>query len=406
MGKLIRDCNLAFSNLSHTNRDTPLIVHVINRFGTNGGAENQLYQNLEHFDHSLLQHAVAHIYGEVSDELSHVPRASLCAEDSGIGRLRIAWRTARLLRALRPDLVHATLAEAALGARLVGLFSRVPVVESLVNISHERVRVVDNPRVTRVKLAGHALLDRVTMRGVHAFQAISRGVGESWSRVVGIDAKRIHYIPRGVHLPVQPAPVDRAAIKRRIEVAANDPLIVNMGRHEAQKGQLYLIEAMSRILASFPTARLVILGRTGNLTTALQQRIDDLGLTSHVIMPGIRDDVQEILSAADVFAFPSLFEGLGVSLLEAMAAGKPVVVTNAVSFDEIIEDRRNGLMVPPQNPEALASAIVELLSDPELAARLAETARADAARSYRIADVASQLEQLYQNILGIHSVVH
>ena len=351
-----------------------LVLHVIDSLGTVGGAEQQLVANLRRFTDPRLRHALAVVYedtgGTRSGEVPESVPIHLLYQGGArpSGRWDLVRTFDQAVAEIRPHLIHGSLANAGLAARLVGARRRIPVVESLVNISHEPVRVTDNPGVTRLKLEGHRLLDRVTMRTVTRFQALTPAVAESWQRVVGLRSDRIEVIPRGIDLAELDAGGSRAEARQSVlselGLTEDDFLVVAVGRVEPQKGHRYLIEAMPDILGQVPDAVLLVAGRPGASSTMVDGLIDQLGLADRVKLLGRRSDVPRLLGAADVFVFPSLFEGLGVSLLQAMGRALPVVTTDRRPMSDVVEDGITGVLVPTENPAAIATAVARLFNDP------------------------------------------
>lgn len=379
------------------------ILHVINRFGTSGGAENQLFTNLRMFSNPGLEHEVAYIFRrDQSDPLPGIPKHGLFPIGATPGRLQIVRALDAFVEDHRPDLIHCSLADAALASRVVGRRRRIPVIESLVNISHDPVRTVDNPSVNALKLAGHRLLDRMTMRSVVRFHALTNAVARSWQENVGIRAERMIVIPRGIDLDrFGVGSTDPVVTRRSIGVDADAPMLLNVARQEPQKGQRYLLEAIPEIAAHHPDLVAVFAGRDGNSTSQLQGIVERLGLNRHVRFLGVRDDIPDLLAAADVFVFPSLFEGLGVSLLEAMAANAAVcAVSDAPPFDEIIDPGTTGAMFRAADSHDLAATVVGLLDDPESRQKMVTAARREIEHDYRIEDVTKRLEDLYLDVLG------
>lgn len=380
------------------------VLHVINRFGTSGGAENQLYTNLRMFDHPDLSHEVAYIFRkDETDPLPDVTKHGLFPIGASPGRWEIIRALDSLVSGRRPDLIHCSLAEAALASRIVGWRRGIPVVESLVNISHDPVRTVDNPSVNRAKLAVHRALDRITMKPVARFHALTQAVARSWQSNVGIDPERLLVIPRGIDLDrFGRDTVDRAAVRASIGVDGSAPMLLNVARQEPQKGQRYLLEALPAIAARHPDVVAVFAGRDGNSSRQLRDLVERSSLERHVRFLGVRDDVPQLLAAADVFVFPSLFEGLGVSLLEAMAAQAAVcAVSDAPPFDEIIDPGRTGVMFRAADASDLADAVTGLLDDADTREKLAAAARQEIEANYRIEDVTRRLEQMYLDVLGM-----
>ena len=148
------------------------------------------------------------------------------------------------------------------------------------------------------------------------------------------------------------------------------PLVGNVAALVPHKGQRYLIEAAHLVVQQVPDARFVILGE-GELRDHLEKQIHEHHLEKHVLLPGFRTDVLGCIRSFDLFVMSSVTEGLGTSLLDAMAASRPIVATTAGGIPEIVEDGVNGLLVPPRDAHALAAAIVRALREPTLRDRLA-----------------------------------
>lgn len=211
----------------------------------------------------------------------------------------------------------------------------------------------------------------------------------TWVRAVSAN-KRVVCIPNAVTLP-------RAQAARRDEA-----LIAFVGRCEESKGILDLLEALAEVRVSIPQARLECAGDGDR--EALGDRADTLGIGEAVnalgwVGPAQRD---ALLARAGIFALPSHAEGLPMALLEAMAAGCPVVAAACGGIPDLVADGVNGLLVPPGDVEALAQALHRLLVDRGLAARLGREARATIARRYTSEAALERLEQLYSG-LGVRS---
>lgn len=177
---------------------------------------------------------------------------------------------------------------------------------------------------------------------------------------------RGHVVPLGIDL-------DRfGSAKPALRQEAS--LVGHVARLAEQKGQRYLLEAAALVVARRPDTRFVLVG-DGELRDELEAQARSLGLGDHVQFTGARADVPELLASFDVFAFPSLFEGFCVAVIEAQAAGVPVVATPVGGIRETVVHGETGLLVPPRDPAALAEAIVRLLDSPDEARRLAGEAR-------------------------------
>jgi glycosyltransferase involved in cell wall biosynthesis len=191
----------------------------------------------------------------------------------------------------------------------------------------------------------------------------------------GIDAAKIEVIGSAVELEKFKPPRDRAKFRCEIGVGDEAPIIGNVGMIRPDKGQLELVKAAPIVLEKCPDARFVIVGQgTGILKRGINVRnaIDRAGLADKIIMAGYRWDTPDVYAACDMIVIASLrTEASPIVLREAFASGRPVIATKVGDIPEIVHDRENGLLIEPGNTQALASAILEFISNPELAARCA-----------------------------------
>lgn len=175
------------------------------------------------------------------------------------------------------------------------------------------------------------------------------------------------------------------------------PIVGTVGRLVERKGHYDLLEAWPQVLASHPSAQLLIVG-DGPEHEALRQRSTELGCSDSVVLPGRRKDIPDILDAVDVFIYPSHYEGLPGALLEAMAAGLPIVTTPVDGCAELVHDGEHGLHVPPKDPTKLAGAISRYLSNDELSKRMGKAAETRASESFAVESMVSQFQELYSNL--------
>jgi glycosyltransferase involved in cell wall biosynthesis len=191
----------------------------------------------------------------------------------------------------------------------------------------------------------------------------------------GVDPAKIQVIGSAVDLQRFKPPRDRNKFRREIGVANDTPLIGNVGMIRPDKGQLELVKAALLVLEKRPDTRFVIVGQgTGILKRGINVRnaIDRAGLTDKILMAGYRWDTPDIYAACDMIVIASLrTEASPIVLREAFASGRPVIATKVGDIPEIVQHRQNGLLVEPADTEALASAILEFITDPELAANCA-----------------------------------
>jgi glycosyltransferase involved in cell wall biosynthesis len=288
------------------------------------------------------------------------------------GRVERIKALREILREGPADLLHTSLVESSLVGRIAAMKTGVPVLTSLVNQAYTAERRSD-PHVHRWAVSGVRAVDRVTARHMTShFHAITHAVKRWAVESLRISAERITVVERGrePRRLGEPGPERRAAARDQLGVARDAEVIVAVGRQEFQKGHRFLVEAMPSVVRSRPAAVLLLAGREGAETAHLRGLVARLGLQQTVHFLGFRSDLPEVLAASDVFAFPSLWEGLGGAVIEAMALGLPIVATDLEPVREVVEDDRCALLVPTRAPDELAEAIARLLGDPGLGAAL------------------------------------
>jgi glycosyltransferase involved in cell wall biosynthesis len=269
--------------------------------------------------------------------------------------LAAAWRLSRVIKRLQPDIVHAHdphgVAMAALALSMGAPPRRPPLVAA---------RRVD------FHLARNAL-SRWKYRQVDCFICASDAI----RRMVvgdGVPEARTITVHEGIDLErVAAAPA--AELHKDLWLPHQAPIVGNVAALVPHKGQRYLIEAATEVIRHQPDARFVIAGE-GALRKTLEDQIRHRHLVKHVILAGFRNDVLSVHKAFDIFVMSSITEGLGTSLLDAMASGRPVVATKAGGIPEIVADGETGILVPPRDHGALAAAILRLLADPDLRQRM------------------------------------
>lgn len=231
----------------------------------------------------------------------------------------------------------------------------------------------------------------VTVSHYHRDWALRLGIGTSNSVVAipnGIDGSRVQTIR------------SRDTVRSDWGIRENEFILLTPGRLAEQKGIEYLLRALPALDdAILCNIRCVIAG-TGPLEERLRQLTSDLGLNNYVRFVGFQRDIGSILNAADLVVLPSLWEGLSIAVLEAMAAGRPIITTNIGSNSELLTSEKDALLVPPKDPKALAKAITTLVSDRALAARLAESASEKFSRNYTVEVMTENYRRLYLDILG------
>lgn len=297
--------------------------------------------------------------------------------------LGAAWRLARLIRQVRPDIVHAHDPHGVAMAALALSMSTQPVKPPLV-----ASRRVD------FHMRGNTL-SRWKYRQVDCFicasEAIRRMVVED-----GIPAERTVTVHEGIDLArVRAAPPARP--HEDFWLPHDAPIVGNVAALVPHKGQRYLIEAAATVVQRVPDARFVIAGE-GELRAALERQIKERHLEKHVLLAGFRPDVLSLHKSFDIFVLSSTTEGLGTSLLDAMACAKPIVATRAGGIPEVVEDGVTGLLVPPKDADALARALVTLLKDADLRQKLGAAGLARVRDRYTAERMVQDTLRVYQRV--------
>jgi glycosyltransferase involved in cell wall biosynthesis len=385
------------------------ILHVLEDLDT-GGAEQQLMAFLSRSDREYFHHEICVLTeaGRLATSLQTlgIPIHVLRVERNW-DLIRAVARLRSLVRHVAPDLIHAVLYRPGVVGRTVGRLCSVPVVTSLVNTAYEPEWKLDNPHLSWWKVSLVQGVDTMTSRWGAMFVALTEAVKRSAVRRLAIPENKIQVIPRGFAFEdgTVPPAASVAALRAALDCTNTYPVLLNVARLVPQKGQHHLIKAMAQVRQVFPQARLIIAGE-GWLRGDLEALIRAHGLESCVRLLGDRADVPALLAFADIFIFPSLFEGFGVSLMEAMGSGKPCIASDIDVLREVTDNGTKALLVPSQSPEALTEAILRLAKDRALAGRLGAEAMEWTRRQYDVRQCVKALEGLYETLIPQHARAH
>jgi glycosyltransferase involved in cell wall biosynthesis len=198
---------------------------------------------------------------------------------------------------------------------------------------------------------------------------------------------------------------DRANLAHQFGLDSRRPIIGLVGRLSEEKGHQVLLSAVPRVLRYFPLTQFLFVG-DGPLRRALEQQIEQVGLTSSVRLVGFVDNVRKAMCLSDLMVQPSLSESLPLSILEAMAQGKAVVATDVGSIREAVVAGETGLLVPPQDPEALAEAMIAMLGDPSRRIAMGEHGAQLVQDRFSMATRVSQVQQVYQRVFDQRHFPH
>jgi glycosyltransferase involved in cell wall biosynthesis len=358
------------------------IIHIITSLNF-GGAERLLLDLARHLDKERFEVKVATVVGggllQSEFEKAGVP-VKIFEKKSKIG-LGVIWRIAKYLRAERPDIVHTHLFGGDTWGRLAAILARVPVI-----ISTEHNTNFDEGGVKRMV---KKLLSWKTKRIV----AVSEAVRNYSVTIDHLRPQKLLVIPNGIETEKFAAVVSKKF--------GNPPIIGVVGRLEEQKGHKYLFEALN-LIKTIPWILWVV--GDGSLKNELEQLAKDLSLRERIIFLGARRNVAEILSQIDIFVLPSLWEGLGLAVLEAAAAGKPIVASHVGGIPGIIEDGVTGLLVPPKNVKNLADGLEHVLLGEGEAQKMGERAREVVREKFDIHRMVAAYEKLYEELASARLV--
>ena len=296
---------------------------------------------------------------------------------------RVALRLRKLWGETRPDLVHTHLFHAGIVGRLVAHWMGI------------RPVVVHQHGAERARSNLRTWADRVTSGWVSCYVVTCQAVADILALRERVKSSRIKIIYNGLEIQN----VSEIKLPADWPVLSGIPVIGSVGRLSLEKGQEILIQAMAILNKNGIKAHLVLLGE-GQARTTIENQVNDLGLSEQVHLLGARRDIPAWLSHFQVFILPSHWEGISMALLEAMAAGVPVIATRVGGTPEVIRDHESGILVPPGEPAALADALQQLLTDPDLRHRLSEGARHRVREHFSIDRTVLQIDQLYKGLLN------
>lgn len=364
-----------------------------------GGAEQALLSLLRGLDRTRWRPLLFH-HGEpglaplleaarqLDVELYTVPRLPLGKE----GAL-LTHHFVRQLHAVRPVVFHAHLVWplACKYGLVSAILARVPAIVATTHL------FVELPYTLATRLQ-----QRLLAYGIGRYIAVSHGVATRFQQTFQIPPHKFAVIHNAVAIPScgrqRQQSLQPAGATATVQAADKPPIILTLARLDQQKGHQYLLQAAALV----PEA-LFLLAGDGPERANLEAQAQALGVAARVHFLGYRTDTAALLAGCDLFVLPSLFEGLPLAVLEAMAAEKPVIATAIAGTGEAITHGETGLLVPPADPAALAQAIRHLLGEPLLAQRLAQAAKARAQQEFSVATMVQRVTQVYEGLLGVEN---
>ncbi len=229
--------------------------------------------------------------------------------------------------------------------------------------------------------------------------AVSQGVKDYLIEQGALDPAKVRVVPNGVDLARLRQHRPRTEVRRELGLTSEARVVGLVARLDHWgKGHREFFTALAALSDRFPMEALIIGG--GRRESEVKQLAAELGLAGRVHFLGQRDDIPDLLAALDIFVLPSHSEGVSLALLEAMAAGLPVIATRVGGLPEVVTDGDNGLLIPAKDPEALSQALERLLADPALAKKLGENARRDVENNYSLDRLGREINEIYGELSG------
>ncbi|MDT8368312.1 MAG: glycosyltransferase [Longimicrobiales bacterium] len=225
--------------------------------------------------------------------------------------------------------------------------------------------------------------------------AVSEPLRQSLIGDLGLSGSEVRVVTNGVPLHTATRPV----LRDELDLPPDARLVVAVGNLYPVKGHVHLVRALALLSREMPGVHVAIAGR-GMMESRLKSLARELGVADRLHLLDLRTDVPNVLASAEVFALPSLSEGLPLALLEAMFAGLPIVATRVGQVPDVLEEAASGLLVPPEDPAALAAALATLLKSPARARALGLRARARAEECYSVSAMVACYAGVYQELLG------
>ena len=365
------------------------VVQLLPGIASGGGAENFIYNLCRYIDRTRFEVEVLYwtdeddLAGAIRQAGARVVRLPLKKVVS-VGAVRLI---ARMLKESRADLLHTHFIDSDSLGFLASRLAGVPMVA--------HVHKYPYPESRR-----NALRYRVMATGMRKIICVSAHVREHMQRVTGLPGNKFEVIFNGIdreRFLDRMGLAQKQALKRSLGLGRDDYVIGNVSRLIADKGHDNFLKAALIVLMRKPDVKFLIVG-DGPLRNDLKGLSRKLGIADNVVFAGKRTDVPDILACMDIFAFPTFTEAFGLCLVEAMAAGRPVIATNDGAAPEIIREAHEGILIPPGDEKALAQAILKLIDDQGLAKSLARSG-CERSKDFAVEAMTRRFETFYESAI-------
>lgn len=355
-----------------------------------GGAQKVLVNFLTCLNRELFNPKVVCLFGGKSPVASEIEGLGIPVIDFNFKNkfdVFSFWHFYNWLKHEKPAILHSSLFHANLLSRVVGRILKIPIIISW----RQNINLGSNIR---------EFLNRLSANLDDCVIAVSNEVRSKELIATRINPDKVIVVYNSINTDLYQPNDDysREEIRFKFGIEGSTILLGTIGRLHPQKGITYLLEGFKEVRNQYKNAKLIIVGE-GELKPQLIEQAKYLQIIDSTLFPGAKTNIPEILKALDVFILPSLWEGLPLALLEAMAAGLPVIATGVGGIPEVIENNRSGIIVPTADPGAIYSSIHRLISDPELRDSMGEAGRKRVVEKFDVKKNILQLERIYTQLL-------
>lgn len=365
------------------------VFHLITEL-ERGGAEILLLDFVRYLDKDKFEIVVGYLRGKgtLAEEFKRQKIQPVFFDIRSRLDLAFVLKLTKFIKDEVFDIVHTHLIDADIYGYLAAKLANVPVI---ISTKH-------NTDDFRKKRSPALFLDSFVANHLSKNIAVSYAVRNFLVKYQDIKTEKIEVIHNGIEIKKFSCDTEKKQAKIDLNLKANDYIIGTVARFDEQKGHKYLIEAIPEVLKEVNNVHFIFVG-DGPLEQAMQKKAESLKIKDYVTFLGLRDDIPKILNALDIFVLPSLWEGLGISLLEAQAVGIPIIATDVDGIKEAVQNGKTGVLIPPANAETMAIAIIDLLQNKNKLVSFGLNARIFAEQNFSIELMAKNIELLYNNLL-------
>lgn len=386
------------------------VLHIITRLIKGGAQENTLLTvvNLDgvRYQTALVSGPSFGSEGEIESkarqlgvDLTIIPE--LVREISPVNDLGALYKVYRLIKRGKYDIVHTHSSKAGIIGRVA---TRMAGVKNIVHTPHGSIfdQGANIPGVSGMLLLKLLLLvERMASHLTNRIVALTAAEARGYIKLGMGNNSKFTIIHSGIDLSrFTGGEIDVAAKRKELGIPADCIAIITVARLTSEKGHVHLVEAAKETVTQFGGRLKFIFVGDGSLRKALEKKACELGLDETILFLGLRDDVPELLAISDLFVLSSLYEAQGRVIVEAMAAGLPVIATRVGGVPDVVIDGETGLLVPAADPQALASAIINVLADREKAKQMGQAGRRRVDPEFSVETMVERIDMLYRKLIG------